>query len=199
MINKNVDKIKQINKNFKKSQIKDLNNIPGGDKDFAKGLRLFSSVIEPSKTILTEKELCFKYGIKMTDNHFTDIEKIMQKIEKTNNRIYQHADLSNKIRLLNNLADLTDILGYAIEKTGKPTYDIEEEDYHNLELFFADEMDINTAINRLYDFVNGTLDYLNKAVREQKIECLFVVHSILCLNIMQNIDIITSKYKKAEE
>lgn len=199
MINKNVDKIKQIKKNFKKSQIKDLNNIPGGDKDFAEGLRLFSSVIEPSKTILTEKELCFKYGIKMTDDHFTDIEKIMQKIKKTNNQIYQYSNLSNKVTLLNNLADLIDILGYAIEKVDKPTYDIAEEDYHNLELFFADEMDINAAINRLYNFVNGTLDYLNKAIREQKIGCLFIVHSVLCLNIMQNIDIITNEYKKAEE
>lgn len=185
--------MKEVEKKLRKSELKDANNISGGDEDFLEGVYLFSSLATPNATP-SERILRWQQGLPEKDDRLEDILHIVERIEVLNDGLKTNTDLSFKMKRLHNIMDTIEILGYSVDKMDDFPDNTFAEECSDIEIFSAIDMEINEAISKLYELTCKVNDYTKKAIAEKNLGHIFISGLVFYGNVLQNADIITSEF-----
>lgn len=187
------DKIKQIERCFKKSEIKDLNNIPGGEQDFIEGINLMLSGASIDD-VPKEKVLRFKEGIPVVDNPLQDIGNIVNKIEECNsllfNNEYQTSDL------LQDIIDSSLILAQVLTKLD--IYTDKEVEYPLMPINIEDDIELAEALIIFSTFTKNVVTLTKKAIDNEDYDSILLYAFIYFTNISVNADSLIRRLKKQE-
>lgn len=194
MINKNTDKIKQIERCFKKSEIKDLNNIPGGEQDFIEGISLMLSGANIDD-VPKEKVLRFKEGIPVVDDPLQDIGNIVNKIEECNsllfNREYKTSDL------LQDIIDSSLLLVQVLKKLD--IYTDKEAEYPLMPINIEDDVELAEALIIFSTFTKNVVTLTKKVIDNEDYDSILSYAFIYYTNVSVNADSLIWRLKKAED
>lgn len=187
------DKIKQIERCFKKSEIKDLNNIPGGEQDFIEGINLMlsgASIDDEPK----EKVLRFKEGIPVVDDPLQDIGNIVNKIEECNSLLFNNEYKTSD--LLQDIIDSSLILAQVLTKLD--IYTDKEVEYPLMPINIEDDIELAEALIIFSTFTKNVITLTKKAIDNEDYDSILLYAFIYFTNISVNADSLIRRLKKQE-
>lgn len=193
MIDKNTDKIKQIKRCFKKSEIKDLNNIPGGEQDFIEGINLMlydASIDDVPK----EKVLRFKEGIPVVDDPLQDISNIVNKIEECNSLLFSREYKTSD--LLQDIIDSSLLLVQVLKKLD--IYTDKEAEYPLMPINIEDDIELADALIIFSAFTKNVITLTKKVIDNEDYDSILSYAFIYYTNISVNADSLIWRLKKEE-
>ncbi len=193
MIDKNTDKIKQIKRCFKKSEIKDLNNIPGGEQDFIEGINLMlydASIDDVPK----EKVLRFKEGIPVVDDPLQDISNIVNKIEECNSLLFSREYKTSD--LLQDIIDSSLLLVQVLKKLD--IYTDKEAEYPLMPINIEDDIELADALIIFSTFTKNVITLTKKVIDNEDYDSILSYAFIYYTNISVNADSLIWRLKKEE-
>lgn len=188
------DKIKQIERCFKKSEIKVLNNIPGGEQDFIEGISLMLSGASIDD-VPKEKVLRFKEGIPVVDNPLQDIGNIVNKIEECNSLLFNNEYKTSD--LLQDIIDSSLILAQVLTKLD--IYTDKEVEYPLMPINIEDDIELAEALIIFSTFTKNVITLTKKAIDNEDYDSILLYAFIYFTNISINADSLIQRLKKAED
>lgn len=188
------DKIKQIERCFKKSEIKDLNNIPGGEQDFIEGINLMLSGASIDD-VPKEKVLRFKEGIPVVDDPLQDIGNIVNKIEECNSLLFNNEYKTSD--LLQDIIDSSLILAQVLTKLD--IYTDKEVEYPLMPINIEDDIELAEALIIFSTFTKNVVTLTKKAIDNEDYDSILMYAFFYFTNISVNADSLILRYKKAGE
>lgn len=187
------DKIKQIERCFKKSEIKDLNNIPGGEQDFIEGINLMLSGASIDD-VPKEKVLRFKEGIPVVDDPLQDIGNIVNKIEECNSLLFNNEYKTSD--LLQDIIDSSLLLAQVLTKLD--IYANKEVEYPLMPVNIEDDIELAEALIIFSTFTKNVVTLTKKAIDNEDYDSILLYAFIYFTNISVNADSLIRRLKKQE-
>lgn len=187
------DKIKQIERCFKKSEIKDLNNIPGGEQDFIEGINLMLSGASIDD-VPKEKVLRFKEGIPVVDDPLQDISNIVNKIEECNSLLFNNEYKTSD--LLQDIIDSSLLLAQVLTKLD--IYTDKEVEFPLKPVDIEDDIELAEALIIFSTFTKNVVTLTKKAIDNEDYDSILLYAFIYFTNISVNADSLIRRLKKQE-